>query len=43
MRKLFPEKEWQHQRPAKNNLFPIPLTELQNNSAPGLKAQNPGY
>jgi|GEM_PF-61612 len=28
---------------AKNNLFPIPLTELQNNAALGLKAQNPGY
>jgi hypothetical protein len=28
---------------AKNNLFPIPLTELQNNPALGLKAQNPGY
>jgi len=28
---------------AKNMLFPIPLTELQNNAALGLKAQNPGY
>jgi starch-binding outer membrane protein, SusD/RagB family len=28
---------------AKNMLFPIPLTELQNNPALGLKAQNPGY
>lgn len=27
----------------KNNLFPIPLSELQNNRALGLKAQNPGY
>lgn len=26
-----------------NNLFPIPLTELQNNPALGLKSQNPGY
>ena len=28
---------------AKNLLYPIPLTELQNNAALGLKAQNPGY
>ncbi len=28
---------------AKNNLYPIPLTELQNNPALGLKSQNPGY
>lgn len=27
----------------KNLLFPIPLNELQNNPALGLKAQNPGY
>jgi hypothetical protein len=27
----------------KNNLFPIPLAELQNNRALGLKAQTPGY
>lgn len=27
----------------KNLLYPIPLTELQNNPALGLKAQNPGY
>jgi len=27
----------------KNMLYPIPLTELQNNPALGLKAQNPGY
>ncbi len=28
---------------SKNMLYPIPLTELQNNQALGLKAQNPGY
>lgn len=28
---------------SKNLLYPIPLTELQNNPALGLKAQNPGY
>ena len=28
---------------AKNELFPIPLSELQNNPALGLKSQNPGY
>jgi hypothetical protein len=28
---------------SKNMLYPIPLTELQNNPALGLKAQNPGY
>lgn len=28
---------------AKNMLYPIPLNELQNNPALGLKAQNPGY
>ncbi|HEY8928842.1 MAG TPA: RagB/SusD family nutrient uptake outer membrane protein [Mucilaginibacter sp.] len=27
----------------KNYLYPIPLSELQNNAALGLKAQNPGY
>jgi len=26
-----------------NNLYPIPLTELQNNQALNLKSQNPGY
>jgi hypothetical protein len=28
---------------AKNNLYPIPLTELQNNPALTLNSQNPGY
>lgn len=28
---------------SKNLLYPIPLTELQNNPALGLKSQNPGY
>ncbi|QEM03432.1 RagB/SusD family nutrient uptake outer membrane protein [Mucilaginibacter rubeus] len=28
---------------SKNLLYPIPLSELQNNAALGLKAQNPGY
>jgi len=28
---------------SKNMMYPIPLTELQNNPALGLKAQNPGY
>ena len=27
----------------KNLLYPIPLSELQNNPALGLKSQNPGY
>jgi hypothetical protein len=28
---------------AKNNLYPIPLSELQNNQALTLGSQNPGY